>query len=176
VLALAALRLRHEVRITRLLTTVTREYHRIAMHGVREVLLDRQAEALGLPLDKIYLSAESGQEEYEDRIREQLFRYRAEGIQRVAFGDLFLEDIRAYRERQLAEVGMLGEFPLWGEDTRRLAEQFIDQGFRAIIVCVDTEQLAPDFCGPEVRSGLFVRTPGGCRPGGRAGRVSQLCV
>ncbi|EQD76162.1 ATP binding protein [mine drainage metagenome] len=174
VLALAALRLRHEVRITRLLTTVTREYHRIAMHGVREVLLDRQAEALGLPLDKIYLSAESGQEEYEDRIREQLFRYRAEGIQRVAFGDLFLEDIRAYRERQLAEVGMLGEFPLWGEDTRRLAEQFIDQGFRAIIVCVDTEQLAPDFAGRKFDRDFLSELPAGVDPAGERGEFHSF--
>ncbi|MHB1543918.1 MAG: Dph6-related ATP pyrophosphatase [Gammaproteobacteria bacterium] len=174
VLALAALHLRKQDRVTRLLTTVTREYGRIAMHGVREALLDRQAEALGLPLDKVYLTADSGQEEYEDRIREQLLDYRAQGIERVAFGDLFLEDIRAYREHQLAQVGMRGDFPLWGQDTRRLAEHFIDRGFCAVIVCVDTEQLAADFAGREFDRSFLSALPTGVDPAGERGEFHSF--
>ena len=169
VCALAALRMQQNLKVTRLLTTLTREYQRIAMHGVRETLLDRQAEALGLPLDKIYLSAASSHAEYEDRMLDALTRYRAQGIERVAFGDLFLEDIRAYREQQLERVGMHGVFPLWGQDTRSLAAQFIDQGFRAVIVCVDIEQLAPEFSGREFDHDLLSALPAHVDPAGERG-------
>ncbi len=169
VLALAALRRGHAFRVTRLLTTVTREYRRIAMHGVRETLLDRQAEALGLPLDKVYLTAQGGQDEYEDRMRERLLGYEAQGIGRVAFGDLFLEDIRVYRERQLALVGMQGEFPLWGQETRRLALDFIDQGFEAVVVCVDTEQLAAEFAGRPFDRSFLSDLPPEVDPAGERG-------
>lgn len=168
-LALGALCAQSGVRVTRLLTTVTREYQRTSMHGVREVLLDRQAASLGVPLDKVYLAAHGDSKAYEDRMREQLLHYQAQGIQRVAFGDLFLEDIRAYRERQLASLGMQALFPLWGEETRSLAERFIDRGFRAIIVCVDTEQLAPEFAGRPFDRDFLSDLPAGVDPAGERG-------
>lgn len=133
--------------IAALLTTVTRDYDRISMHGVRRVLLERQAEALGLPLHQVYISKGATNEEYESRMKEALTTYHAEGVNNIIFGDLFLEDIKKYREQLLAPLGMQGLFPIWKRDTTKLIRTFIDSGFKAVVTCVDPRVLDASFAG-----------------------------
>lgn len=143
----------HEIRragrhdVVSLLTTVTAGYERVSMHGVRIALVEQQAAAIGLPLEKVYIPMESSNESYETAMRDALVRHKAENVTGVAFGDLFLEDLKAYRENKLAEVGMTALFPLWRLDTGVLARSFIAQGFRAVITCVDEQVLAGEFSG-----------------------------
>lgn len=133
--------------VAALLTTVTEDYDRISMHGVRRVLLEQQAEAIGLPLEKVLIPRGASNDEYESSMRRLLEKHRANGITKVVFGDIFLEDIRAYREQNLAQVDMQGVFPLWEKDSGQLARAFIDLGFRAFITCVDTKVLDARFAG-----------------------------
>jgi len=130
-----------------LLTTITEDYDRISMHGVRTQLLEKQASSLGLTLEKVLISKEGGNEEYEFRLRKVLEKSLASGVSSVVFGDIFLEDLRAYREKNLARLQMNGIFPIWKEDTRSLAEEFIKLRFRAIVTCVDTKFLDKRFAG-----------------------------
>ncbi len=135
--------------VVALLTTITEDYDRVSMHGVRRILLERQANSLGIPLEKIYITKNASNEEYEMRMRETLLKYRSKGVLSVVFGDIFLEDVRKYREENLSKIGMYGIFPLWKRDTSKLAAQFIDLGFRAIITCVDSRVLNKSFvCRP----------------------------
>lgn len=133
--------------IAALLTTVTESYDRISMHGVRNALLERQAESLGLPLCKISIPKKSTNEVYETRMKKTLEEYQAKGVNRVAFGDLFLADIKAYREKQLSKIGMTGIFPLWKKDTAKLLRKFIAFGFKAVICCIDPRTLDVRFAG-----------------------------
>ena len=148
-LALAALRADHRYRVVALLTSITRGYDRISIHGVRRALLEEQARAIGLPLFEVVLDPMSSNDAYEAAFRAAVEKLRAEypTLRRIAFGDLFLEDVRAYRERLLASVGMEGLFPLWGRPTTPLATEFVSLGFRAHLVCVDTQQLPARFAG-----------------------------
>src|SRR5688572_9001835 len=114
--------------IVALLTTVTSAYGRVSMHGVRESVLEQQAEQTGLPLTRIAIPAPCTNDEYEATMRHAMEDYRAQGVSHVIFGDLYLEDIRAYREANLAKVGMSAAFPLWGRNTRVLAEEMVDAG------------------------------------------------
>lgn len=158
-LALHVLKQDPNWQVVRLLTTANRDYRRTSMHGVRIELLQRQAVSLGLPLDIVWLDAGGDGRDYEDRMKQILKGYREQGIEQVAFGDLYLEDIREYRERLNASIGLKSLFPLWGIPSRELAERFIDDGFRAVIVCVDTEQLDRSFCGREYNSSLLKDLP-----------------
>lgn len=150
----SALALREIIRsqgysVKALLTTVTEEFDRISMHGVRRTLLHAQASSLGLPLEEVWIPKRASNEIYEDRMRRVLTKYKDRGIEQVVFGDLFLQDIRAYREDRLARIGMRGMFPLWGRDTAKLAREFIKSGFRAVVCCVDPRKLPREFCGRE---------------------------
>jgi len=136
-LALHALKQDRRYQVVGLLTSVNQHYGRISMHGVREALLDAQAASLGLPLYKLKLPEHSSNEEYENKMRVALETFKAQGIQDVAFGDLFLEDIRRYREKNLAQLNMNCVFPLWRRPTDTLAREFIALGFRAVLCCVD---------------------------------------
>ena len=153
-------------RVAALLTTVTGEYDRISMHGVRRTLLRRQAEALGLPLEEVVISPSASNDEYEASMGAALegLRSQVSGLDRVVFGDLFLADIRAYRERMLARVGMRGLFPLWLRDTRALAADFVRQGYRAVLVCVDSRVLPSAFAGREFDAALLHDLPSGIDP------------
>jgi uncharacterized protein (TIGR00290 family) len=133
--------------VAALLTTVTEDYGRISMHGVREELLERQAESLGFPLEKVYIPAGASGEEYEKRMGEKLLSFQGSGVTGVAFGDIFLEDLRKYREEKLKGAGMKGFFPVWKQSTSDLARVFIDSGFKAVVVCVDSKVLNKDFAG-----------------------------
>jgi uncharacterized protein (TIGR00290 family) len=135
--------------IEALFTTLTAGYDRISMHGVRRTLLKSQAESLGYPLDEILIPQQCTDDEYGQIMGTALQKYSKLGISGVVFGDLFLEDVRSYREEKLGSIGMKAIFPLWGMDTGELAQAFIDIGFRAIVVCVDTEVLDGDYVGRE---------------------------
>src|SRR6266480_1755681 len=143
-------------RVAALLTTVTGEYDRISMHGVRRTLLRRQAESLGLPLEEVVISPSASNDEYEARMGAALegLRSRVSGLDRVVFGDLFLADIRAYRERMLARIGMRGLFPLWLRDTRALAADCVRRGYDAALL----NDLPPgiDPCGENGEFHTFV--------------------
>ncbi len=160
-MALAAIRKREDCRITALLTTVTEGYDRISMHGVRRELLERQAAAIGLPLRKVFIPPECINATYEARMQEALEEQHAQGVRRVVFGDIFLEDLRVYRENNLARIGMTGVFPLWKQNTRELARRFVDAGFRAVAVCVDSRVLPRSFAGRELDDSFFADLPPG---------------
>lgn len=170
-LALAALRDDPAVDVVALLTTVTRGYDRISIHGVRRELLHAQAEALGVPVLEIELEPQCSNEAYERAFHDGAGRLRAAhpGVRRIAFGDLFLEDVRAYRERLVAEAGMEPVFPLWGRDTAALAAEFVAAGYRAHLVCVDTEQLSADFAGAAFDAALLGALPPEVDPCGERG-------
>lgn len=168
-LALHALKRDPRYRLQGLLTSVNRDYGRISMHGVREALLDAQAEAIGLPLHKVWLSAKSSNQEYETALAAQLERFKQQGIHHMAFGDLFLEDIRRYREAQLARAGMEAVFPLWLKPTPALAREFIASGFGATLCCVDGEQLGQEFAGREFDGALLRDLPDDVDPCGENG-------
>jgi uncharacterized protein (TIGR00290 family) len=146
-LALHELQKTGHYKILALLTTLTEDYDRISMHGVRRVLLERQASSLGFPLEKVFISQNASNEAYEAQMRAVLDRYLAVGVSGVAFGDIFLEDLRAYREGNLSKIGMRGVFPIWQRDTTELAHTFIDLGFKAVITCVDSTVLDRRFVG-----------------------------
>ncbi len=156
-------------RVAALLTTVTADYGRISMHGVREVLLERQAEALGLPLEKVFLSTRSSHEEYQARMAAALAGWNERGVQRVAFGDLFLEDVRRYREENLGRAGLEALFPLWGRETAALARRFIALGFRAVVTCVDSHSLGAEFAGRKFDARFLAGLPAGVDPCGERG-------
>jgi uncharacterized protein (TIGR00290 family) len=157
------------VEVAGLLTTVTAEYDRISMHGVRRELLERQAASLGLPLHVVEITAGAGNESYEERMREMLARFLQDGIARMAFGDLFLRDVRRYRGEMLARARMEAVFPLWQMETGSLARRFLDVGFRAVLVCVDTEQLGAEFAGRDFGSALLADLPETVDPCGENG-------
>jgi uncharacterized protein (TIGR00290 family) len=158
-LALHSLRNNNNLEIVALLTTVTANYDRISMHGVRRELLEKQAKSIGLPLEEIVISQNSSNDEYEEKIKAVLLRYKNEGVTSVAFGDIFLEDLKKYREENLAKIGMKGIFPLWMQKSNILARKFIDLKFKAIITCVDGKQLAGNFCGRLFDDSLLSELP-----------------
>jgi uncharacterized protein (TIGR00290 family) len=168
-MALHALQSAQGHRITSLLTTVTQEYDRISMHGVRRVLLERQAESIGLPLHAVLIPPQCVNATYEARMKEALTEHLARGVRQVAFGDIFLEDLRVYRERNLAQLGMEAIFPIWKRDTRELARDFLRLGFRAITVCVDPRVLDSSFAGRELDESFFADLPPHADPCGENG-------
>ncbi len=173
-LALARLAADPDWQVVRLLTTLNESYQRIAMHGVRRSLLEAQASSLGLPLDLVFLPVHGGNAEYEAALGHRLMEYRENGIHHVAFGDLFLEEVRRYRETHLAQVDMTGLFPLWGQPTDRLARRFIAEGYRAIVVCVDTTQLDPSFAGREFDDRFLADLPVTVDPCGERGEFHSF--
>jgi uncharacterized protein (TIGR00290 family) len=158
-----------EVEIVGLLTTVTTAFGRVSMHGVREALLDRQAEALGLPCWKVPIPSPCPNEVYEAEMTRALGELESLGVDRVVFGDLFLEDLRSYREARLREIGMSAIFPLWLRDTGTLARDMIESGLRATITCIDPRKLDRSFAGRTFDSALLEALPAGVDPCGENG-------
>lgn len=152
-----------------LLTTVTEEYDRISMHGVRRILLEQQAASLGLPLEEVSISADMSSEKYGARMREVLERHQARGVSSVVFGDVFLEDVRRYREDNLSKAGMRGIFPLWRREPGELAHTFVDLGFQAVITCVDTHLLDGGFAGRLFDEQFLAELPASVDPCGENG-------
>lgn len=155
--------------IVSLLTTLTRDFDRISMHGVRRSLLDLQASRLGLPVEEVWIDRGGTNAEYESQMSKALSKHFTDGVRHVVFGDLFLEDVRRYREERLAAMNMKGVFPLWKRDTRKLASDFIEMGFRAVICTVDPKALDPSFCGRDFDRALLSDLPASVDPCGENG-------
>lgn len=174
VLALAALRAAgaHEVRA--LLSTVNEDDGTLVMHGVPMTLLEQQAASLGVPLVTIRVPRQPADGVYESRMADALARLAAEGIAEVAFGDLYLEEVRAYRDGMLARAGFAGAYPLWGRDTRALATEFRRSGYRAIAVCVDGQQLPATFAGRDLDQSFFDDLPPTTDPCGENGEFHSF--
>jgi len=187
-LALFLAKARPDIEIAGLLTTFSEEFDRVSMHGVRRDLLEAQAEALGLPVWKIFLPTPprnascalpppgqtgfvsfASNDVYEEKMLQAFERARREGIEAIVFGDIFLEDLRAYRERLLAGVGLAGIYPLWGRSTRELMEEFLERGFRAVVVCVDSAKLDPSWPGRLLDRRFLAELPEGVDPCGENG-------
>lgn len=166
---LHTVRQRGDYEIVALLTTVNRTHGRVAMHAVRESLVDAQASAAGLELVKVPIPASCTNAVYEQAMAEAMERARAEGVYHIVFGDLFLEDIREYRERHLAACGMTAVFPLWGRDTKELACEMVCGGLTAWLTCVDPRQLDPSFAGRRFDARLLEDLPTSVDPCGERG-------
>jgi len=168
-LALHGLAKAPDLRVEALLTTITRDFDRISMHGVRRELLEAQAASLGAPLWLNFIAKGAANADYEASMAEAFARCRGQGIDTIAFGDLFLEDIRAYRDRLLAEHGMRAIYPVWRRDTDRLIHEFLDLGFKTAVVCVDPKQLDPSFVGRVIDAQFLADLPSGVDPCGENG-------
>lgn len=164
----------NEVEVVVLLTTLNATHKRVSMHGVREELLDLQAGSIGLPLEKMYVS-EGTNAEYEKNMEHFLLKYKALGVTQVIFGDIFLEDLRAYRENNLAKVGLEAIFPLWKRDTKELISAFFSNGFKSIICCVNDAYLNEHHVGADLDK-LFVGSlPANVDPCGENGEYHSYC-
>ena len=148
-----------EYDVVGLLTTINKKHKRISMHGVREELLDKQAEEIGLPLYKVYLPENLKMEAYDRLITDQLEALKKQGVTHSIFGDIFLEDLREYRERQLETIGLQGVFPLWKQETGTLANEFISLGFKAVLTAIDASKLDKSFALSEFDHTLLKRLP-----------------
>ena len=171
------LRQRHEVEVVGLVTTFHAAANRVAMHAVRRELVEAQARAAELPLWAVDLPWPCSNAEYESRLAAVFAEARRQGIAHCVFGDLFLEEIRVYRERQLAATGMIPLFPMWcqASDTRNLARTMLVAGLRAVLICVDSKQLADHFVGREFDAGLLAELPAAVDPCGERGEFHTFC-
>ena len=175
-MALQRLRADPHWQVVALLTTVNRTYDRIAMHGVRRTILEAQAASLGLPLVVAEMDWPGSNEAYEEAHARALAeaRMRWPGVRHCAFGDLFLQDVRDYRVRQLGQAEWRAVFPIWGEDTAALSRRFVAEGHRAMLCCVDTQQLDAAFCGRAYDGALLDALPVGVDPCGERGEFHTL--
>jgi uncharacterized protein (TIGR00290 family) len=166
-----------EYEVVSLMTSVAEEFHRISHHGVREELLEQQADAIGVELTKIYLpSGKLGpctNEVYEQIMARVMEQFRARGVYTIGFGDLFLEDLRAWREKNLAQVGMRGVFPVWKRDTKQFAQDIIAMGFKAYLSCVEGK-VGPGFVGRPFDQALLADLPPGIDPCGEYGEFHSF--
>lgn len=175
-MALARLRSDPAWDVVALLTTITRGFERVAMHGIRRDVLHAQVDALGLPLIECMLDWPSDNDAYENAMAQSLREAQARhpGMHHCAFGDLFLADVRAYREAQLARADWAGVFPLWGSDTQALSREFMAGGHRAVLTCVDTTQLDARFSGRDYDASLLDELPPNADPCGEHGEFHTL--
>lgn len=158
-----------------MLTTITEPYARVSMHGVREEVLEAQARAAGLPLHRVLIPAACSNEVYGRAMRQALELARAEGVTEMVFGDLFLEDVRAYREAQMAGTGITPQFPLWGRPTLALAEEMIAGGVVAHVTCLDKRKLSRELAGERFDRGFLARLPTDVDPCAERGEF-HTCV
>jgi uncharacterized protein (TIGR00290 family) len=173
--ALHTVRSQGSSEVVGLLTTITEPFQRVSMHGVRLEVLEAQARALGLPVFPVAIPHPCSNEAYASAMTRALDTLAVRGVSQVVFGDLFLEDVRAYRERQLANTGFTPLFPLWGRDTRELAEEMIDAGVRATVVCVDPRRLPAEWAGRTLDHRFLSELPAGVDPCGERGEF-HTCV
>jgi uncharacterized protein (TIGR00290 family) len=174
--ALALHRLLAEGRyeITALLTTCNEHFQRISMHGVRVALLEQQARSIGLPLQKMFVSQGGSNDEYLEKMKTQLLAFKAQGVTRFAFGDIFLEDLKRWREENLAQLGLLAVFPIWKENSRDLIREFITLGFGSIICCVNDAYLDDAFLGRNIDAGFIQSLPADVDPCGENGEFHSF--
>jgi uncharacterized protein (TIGR00290 family) len=160
--------------ISALMTTVTKDYDRISMHGVRRILLEQQAASLGYPLEQVRISKSASNDEYEAKLVEILEKHLRNGISSVAFGDIFLEDLKKYREENLSKIGMKTVFPIWKRNTAELAHTFLASGFKAVITCVDSDVLDKRFVGRRFDEQFISELPSGVDPCGENGEFHSF--
>lgn len=172
--ALHVLRAQQDVEVVGLLTTVNLAFNRVAMHAVRQELLRAQADAAGLPLYEVGIPWPCSNEQYEAAMASAVADAKARGITVMAFGDLFLEDIRAYREQKLQGTGMRPLFPLWGRPTAELAQEMVNGGLRARLTCIDPKHLPREFAGRTFDAGLLADLPGAVDPCGERGEFHSF--
>ena len=173
-MALYEIQQRPEYQVASLLTTLTADYDRVSMHGVRRALLERQAESLSLPLHEVFISKEATNEEYASKMQAALTNFQRTGVSSVAFGDIHLEDVRKYREDNLYKAGMKAIFPIWGRDTAELTRSFIDLGFKAIVTCVDSKVLDRTFAGRIIDESFMAQLPANVDPCGENGEFHSF--
>jgi len=162
----------YEVRA--LITTVNSQFRRVSMHGVREELIDLQSEAIGIPVHRMYVGGRGSNDDYVPALRAALEGFKNRGITNVIFGDIFLEDLRQWRENLLARLGMTGVFPLWREDTRALVQEFFDRRFKAIICCTNDAQLTRSDVGRPLDAAFVRELPAGVDPCGENGEYHSF--
>ena len=160
--------------IVALLTTITKDYDRVSMHGVPRTLVEQQARSLGLPIHEVFISKSCSNEEYESKMREVLTKFKQNEVSSVVFGDIFLEEVRKYREDNLAELGMRGIFPIWGRDTAELTKSFIALGFQAVVICVDAKVLSRRFVGRILDKKFWAELPPNVDPSGENGEFHSF--
>ena len=165
----------HSYDVLKLLTTVTKDNDRISIHSVRRALLEQQANALDIPLEITFIPKGASDEEYENAMLKTLKTARSSGVSSVVFGDIFLEDVRKYREQTLlSKAGMNGVFPLWKKDTSTLARRFITLGFKAVITSIDSNVLTEDFVGREYNEQFLLDLPENVDPCGENGEFHSF--
>jgi uncharacterized protein (TIGR00290 family) len=174
--ALALHRLRDDDRydVVALLTTYNEHHQRVSMHGVSLALSELQVRSIGLPLDKVFVSERSSNEEYTRKMAERMLAYKERGVSTVAFGDIFLEDLRQWRENNLAQIGMRAIFPLWKNDTRELVREFVRLGFASRICCVSEQHLDESALGRDVDLAFLESLPAGVDPCGENGEFHSF--
>lgn len=160
--------------ILALLTTITEDYDRVSMHGLRRSLLERQANSLGISLEKVFITKDASNEEYESKMKEALLRYKNAGVHSVVFGDIFLQDVRKYREENLSKIGMNGVFPIWRRNTTALAHTFIDLGFKAVTICIDSNVLDKRFAARDFDKQFLSELPPTVDPCGENGEFHSF--
>ena len=168
-MALYQIQKNKKYQVASLLTTVTEDYERISMHGVRRTMLEKQALSLDIPLHEVFIPKSCSTEEYGARMKEALERFKQQGVEDVAFGDIFLEEVRQYREENLAKAGMKGIFPIWGRDSAELVGSFIASGFQAVVTCIDSKVLNKRFLGKKISQDFIAELPPSIDPSGENG-------
>jgi uncharacterized protein (TIGR00290 family) len=160
--------------VVSLLTTCNEHFHRVSMHGVRIELLEQQARSIGLPLEKMFVSQRGSNEEYQEKMKGHLLAYKAQGVTRFAFGDIFLEDLKRWREENLAQAGLRGLFPIWKADSRDLIREFIALGFESVICCVNDAWLDETALGRNIDANFIQSLPAGVDPCGENGEFHSF--
>jgi uncharacterized protein (TIGR00290 family) len=173
-IALYEVRRSKRYQIAALLVTINKDYDRISMHGVPRALVEQQAGSLGLPIEEVFISKSSSNEEYESKMREVLTKFKQGGISSVIFGDIFLEEVRKYREDNLSKLGMEGVFPIWGKDTAEIVRSFITLGFQAVVTCVDARVLDKRFVGRRLDENFLAELPPNVDPAGENGEFHSF--
>ena len=172
--ALHTLRQDPTIELVGLFCTVNKEFERVAMHGVRLELLERQAKSLNLPLEVIEIPFPCSNSDYEEIMGKFVERAKAENIEHFAFGDLFLEDIRQYREEKLKGTGISPLFPIWGIPTHQLIREMLAGGLKTVVSCIDPKQISEDFVGKELNADFLASLPGNVDPCGENGEFHSF--
>lgn len=157
-----------------LMSTINGENKRLSMHGVREEIIEKQASAIGLPLVKMYIT-DATYEHYESKLAEQMEAFKAQGVKTMIFGDIFLEDLRKYREEKLAKVGMKAHFPLWNYDTKEMIQDFLAEGFKTLVCCVALAKMKKEMVGKEISQDWLRSLPAAVDPCGENGEFHTCC-
>lgn len=164
-----------EYEVVKLITNVNQDYERVSMHGLREELLNAQAKSIGIPIEKIYFPATVNMKEYNQKMLEKTTELKQQELHQAVFGDIHLEDLRKYRDKKLAEVGIKGVYPLWKKDTKDLLKEFLDLGFKTITVCTNAKLLGEEFVGRIIDEDFIKSLPKNVDMCGENGEFHTFC-